>query len=405
MRKNISQTSAARGFSLVELMVALLIGLIISIGVVQIFGATRATYQLDESLARAQENGRFALEFLHQDIRHAGYAGCKRDTTVAVFNNLASSVAAGLFITGISGAEYNAQPTGFGAPYTLLPTPANTTAGWVPTLTGVTGSLLGTPDGALPGTDVIALQRMVPNSWALVAPFVNPDNVFIDPNPPSVNSISSVTKAVTNKEVLLVADCRSAVAFIPTDITPTGVISHTVSTTTNRCARWTGGLDTVNAAAAACAAAFDYDGVPSTTAIGKLETVVFFVANDFASDPLGRPTLFRRVMLATGGIVETTALVEGVENFQVLYGVDNGISADGAADSYVTANNVANFAQVVSVQIGLLVYGVNATGTANDTAFDTDIHDVAGTLITPAVNSTRKRRVFNTTIQLRNRSF
>ena len=313
MRKNISQTSAARGFSLVELMVALLIGLIISIGVVQIFGATRATYQLDESLARAQENGRFALEFLHQDIRHAGYAGCKRDTTVAVFNNLASSVAAGLFITGISGAEYNAQPTGFGDPYTLLPTPANTTAGWVPTLTGVTGSLLGTPDGALPGTDVIALQRMVPNSWALVAPFVNPDNVFIDPNPPSVNSISSVTKAVTNKEVLLVADCRSAVAFIPTDITPTGIISHTVSTTTNRCARWTGGLDTANAAAAACAAAFDYDGVPSTTTIGKLETVVFFVANDFASDPLGpgRPTLFRRVMLATGGIVETTALVEG----------------------------------------------------------------------------------------------
>ena len=62
-------------------------------------------------------------------------------------------------------------------------------------------------------------------------------------------------------------------------------------------------------------------------------------------------------------------------------------------------------AKVVSVQIGLLVYGVNATGSANDTAFDTDIHDVAGTLIQPAANSTRKRRVFNTTIQLRNRSF
>ena len=401
MRKNISPASATRGFSLVELMVALLIGLIISIGVVQIFGATRATYQLDESLARAQENGRFALEFLHQDIRHAGYAGCRRDTTVAVFNNLASSVAAGLFITGISGAEYNAQPTGFGDPYSLLPAPANTTAGWVPALAGVTGALLGAPAGALPGSDVLSLQRMAPNSWALVDPYVNPDNVFLHPN-----FVSKVRVGMgSDGDVLLVADCRSAVAFRATAITPAGVISHDVGPTANRCARWTVALDTAHAATAVCPGAFDYDGVPSTTAIGKLETVVFFVANDIITSGVNRPTLFRRVMLATGDIVETTALVEGVENFQVLYGVDNGLPADGVADSYVTANNVANFAQVVSVQIGLLVYGVNASGTANDTAFDTDIHDVAGTLITPALNSTRKRRVFNTTIQLRNRSF
>ena len=401
MRKNISQTSAARGFSLVELMVALLIGLIISIGVVQIFGATRATYQLDESLARAQENGRFALEFLHQDIRHAGYAGCKRDTTVAVFNNLTLVPNAGLPIVGISGAEYNTPSTGFGSTYPLLPAPANTTTGWVPALTGVTGAL-GTPAGALPGTDVIALQRMVPNSWALVPPFVDPVNVFLDPA-----FVSKVRVGMgSDGDVMLVADCRSAVAFRATAITLLGVISHDVGPTANRCARWTGGLDTANAATEACAAAFDYDGVPSTTAIGRLETVVFFVANDFTSDPLGpgRPTLFRRVRLATGDIVDTTALVEGVENFQVLYGVDNGIPADGAADSYVTANNVANFAQVVSVQIGLLVYGVNATGTANDTALDTGTHDVAGTNIV-APGDRRSRRVFNTTIQLRNRSF
>jgi len=71
---NIVHAHAARGFSLVELMVALLIGLIISIGVVQIFGATRATYQLDEALARAQENGRFALEFLTQDMPESSVA-------------------------------------------------------------------------------------------------------------------------------------------------------------------------------------------------------------------------------------------------------------------------------------------------------------------------------------------
>ncbi len=104
---------------------------------------------------------------------------------------------------------------------------------------------------------------------------------------------------------------------------PTGEISHTASATTNRCERWTGGLDTANAAAAAAPSPFDHDP-ESTTAMGKLETVVYFVANDPAApaaDP--RPTLFRRVMLVNGGVVETTALVDGVENFQVLYGVDD----------------------------------------------------------------------------------
>lgn len=405
MKNNASVVSTTRGFSLVELMVAILIGLIISIGVVQIFGATRATYQLDESLARAQENGRFAIEFLQQDIRHAGYAGCKRDTSVSVFNNLSVSTAAGLFITGISGAEFTGSPTGFGDTYTLAASPGNTTSGWSPALTAVPGlpSAVSAVDvaGALPGSDVLAIQRMAPNSWALVPPYVDPENVFLHPD-----FVNRVRVGMSNGDVLLVADCRSAVAFRATAITPTGIISHDVGPTANRCARWTGGLDTTNAASAACAAAFDYTPVPATTAIGKLETVVFYVANDPTADAANpRPTLFRRVILATGDVVENAALVEGVENFQVLYGVDNVPSFDGVADSYVPANAVADFARVVSVQIGVLVYGVNATGTANDTSFDTDIHDVGGTSIVPAPNSTRKRRVFNTTIQLRNRSF
>ncbi len=388
MSNNLHRASADRGFSLVELMIAVLIGLIISIGVVQIFSATRATYQLDESLARAQENGRFALEFLTQDIRHAGYAGCKRDTSVAIFNNLAYTAQAGLPMIGVSGAEY--AGTGFGNTYSLTSTPANTASGWLPALTGVTGAAA---DAALPGTDVIVLQRMVPNSWALAAPYITPDKVYIDP---------AFASEVKSGNVILLADCRNAVAFMVTDIQPTGEISHAASATTNRCERWTGGLDTANAATAACAAPFDYDPA-STTAMGKLETVVFFVANDTLGT--NRPTLFRRVMLATGAINETTALVEGVENFQVLYGVDDVPPFDGAADNYVTADNVSNFARVVSVQIGLLVYGVNATGSANDIEFDLGPHDVAGTSVVPAVNSKRKRRVFNTTIQLRNRSF
>jgi type IV pilus assembly protein PilW len=389
MKKNITNYRAyvARGFSLVELMIALLIGLIISIGVVQIFSASRATYQLDEGLARAQENGRFALEFLTQDIRHAGYLGCNRDTTRIPFNFLAAGPAQRIPITGVTGFEYNA--TGISDTYYTPPTlPANTSSGWIPAV-----STIFLPNGALPGTDVIAVQRMVSNTWALVSPYVTPDNVYLDP---------LFSTNVNTGDILLVADCRQAAVFNVTNINKTtGVISHTVSPTTNRCARWTSGLDLANAANMDCTNVFE-NPVPST-AIGTLETVVFYVASD--PNNSGRPTLFKNVVDASGipaGLPQ--ALVEGVENFQVLYGVDSGATADGIADQYVPANGVANFSQVVSVQIGILVYGVNATGSATDSAIDAQIQNVAGTSIVPPADR-RKRHAFNTTIQLRNRGF
>ena len=65
-----------RGFSLVEVMVAITIGLIVLAAVAQIFATSRGTYRLEENLARVQESGRFAVEFLTRDLRMAGYAGC-----------------------------------------------------------------------------------------------------------------------------------------------------------------------------------------------------------------------------------------------------------------------------------------------------------------------------------------
>jgi prepilin-type N-terminal cleavage/methylation domain-containing protein len=55
------------GFTLVELMVAVTIGLIILAAVSRIFVTSRASYKLDEGLARVQENGRFAVDFLTRE--------------------------------------------------------------------------------------------------------------------------------------------------------------------------------------------------------------------------------------------------------------------------------------------------------------------------------------------------
>ncbi|MDP2244420.1 PilW family protein [Pseudomonas sp.] len=61
------------GMSIVELLVALVISLLLMTGVVQVFLSSKQTYASNESASRLQENGRFALEFIAQSARHAGY--------------------------------------------------------------------------------------------------------------------------------------------------------------------------------------------------------------------------------------------------------------------------------------------------------------------------------------------
>lgn len=62
-----------QGLSLVELMVALLVGMVLMVGFLQIFMSIRTTYATNEASSRVQENGRFALDFLAGHARLAGY--------------------------------------------------------------------------------------------------------------------------------------------------------------------------------------------------------------------------------------------------------------------------------------------------------------------------------------------
>lgn len=63
------------GLSIIELMIALLLGLLLMGGVIQIFLSSRQTYQTNTALSQVQESGRFALEFIAFDLRNAGYKG------------------------------------------------------------------------------------------------------------------------------------------------------------------------------------------------------------------------------------------------------------------------------------------------------------------------------------------
>lgn len=67
--------SHIKGFSLVELMVAMTIGLIISVALAGLFVNSSANRSELERNTRQIENGRYAMNLLEQEIAHAGYFG------------------------------------------------------------------------------------------------------------------------------------------------------------------------------------------------------------------------------------------------------------------------------------------------------------------------------------------
>lgn len=61
--------SAQQGFTLIELMIAMLIGSFLIIGAITVYSQSSTNYRVSESIARLQENARFALSMLEPDFR------------------------------------------------------------------------------------------------------------------------------------------------------------------------------------------------------------------------------------------------------------------------------------------------------------------------------------------------
>jgi type IV pilus assembly protein PilW len=61
------------GFSLVELMVGLVIGLLVSAIIITVFTQSKKSYSQDEEISQLQENGRYALQLLTRELSMANH--------------------------------------------------------------------------------------------------------------------------------------------------------------------------------------------------------------------------------------------------------------------------------------------------------------------------------------------
>lgn len=118
------------GLTLIEMMVAITIGLILLAGVIQIFSSNKQTYRVQDATSRLQENGRFALQLMANDIRMADFWGCQGGSFSNMTNNL--NPGGGVNFSG-GGIDGTAAPTlilrgGYGPGITVqppyMPTPA-----------------------------------------------------------------------------------------------------------------------------------------------------------------------------------------------------------------------------------------------------------------------------------------
>ncbi|WP_246189403.1 PilW family protein [Pseudoxanthomonas kalamensis] len=114
------------GFSLIELMVALVLGLLVVAAAIGIFLSNQQAYRASESLGRVQESARVAFELMARDVREAGGNPCNSWGNMAIVNVLNSPASnwwsnwgigtTGGSLRGYSGAEaINGIPFGSAA--------------------------------------------------------------------------------------------------------------------------------------------------------------------------------------------------------------------------------------------------------------------------------------------------
>lgn len=104
------------GVSLVEVMIAMLLGLLLLGGVLQVFNSSRQSYRVHDAVSRMQEGGRMALEIMARDVRMADFWGCLSEGANVV-NNLDN---AGVGFIDFSAGGIGGTEGAAGAPDTLI---------------------------------------------------------------------------------------------------------------------------------------------------------------------------------------------------------------------------------------------------------------------------------------------
>lgn len=321
MRSAVARARSARGMTLVELMISMVLGLIVTGGAISVVLANKQSYRTTEALSQVQESGRTAFEIVARDVRQAGATGC--DNTGRVANVLNSA------------------------------TPA-----WWQSWSGLRGYDGATTDPAVAfgtavaqrvnGTDSIQLQGTEGVGFSIESH-----------NPSSANiKISAATTNLVANDILILCDFDHAAIFQVTNYNSSNVtlVHNTGTGSPGNCSKGLGYPTDCSST----------NGNPyafgPNSQIARFAAVDWYVGNNGRAAEGGR-SLYRRRLGGSGALV-TEEVVAGVRDLQVTYRVA------GATD-FVAATSIAagNWVDVNAVSITLTLDSADqriATSVAND---------------------------------------
>ncbi|XOV82163.1 MAG: PilW family protein [bacterium] len=330
------------GFSILELLISLLLGLVVIAGIVQLFVGNSRTYEIVTAQSRLQENARYSFDFISQAARDAGYFGCAPEDDfiinglVGTWNNIPEYDLS----RPLDGFDTNGDGTY--SPTDLLTLPR--TEGATNLNVHIAGNGI---DGTSldPASDIVifrSVEQPVARLNAVLQSDADPE-VFTPGGEPEFEV----------DDVVVISDCEQAAMFKVTGVAVAGDVT-TLSRTDgagffdNTTTVTTLGGDTLPAANPPPLSVLGraYGGAST---VGRVQTTIFYVAQSAIDTDSGViNALWRKV--GREGPVE---LVQGVDAMEVFYGIDTTNDDVVNVNRYVPFDDVADINSVVAVRVRL----------------------------------------------------
>lgn len=300
-----------QGLTLIELMIAMLIGLLVLGAAIAIFASNQQAYRTNENVGRMQETARTAFELMAMDIREAGGNACSRALPTANVLNSATSNWYSNWNTPIQGFEDN---------------------------TAFSGAAFGTSTGSrVEGSDAITIMS------------TGSQGVTVTSSTPSAAELQLNTSnhGLKTGDLAIVCDSRQSAVFqvSSADTGSNATVMHDISSgTPGSCTRGLG-------LPMNCAAGVDYAFGPNST-IAKLHATAWFIG----VNSRGGRSLYEMSPPSGAAIPVASEIVDGVSDMQITY------LASGASQ-YATASTIGNWEEVTAVRVQLTITTPELVGT------------------------------------------
>lgn len=373
MRHAEGMARAERGLSLIELLVAMVLGLILIGGTLLVFSGNSRSARLNSAMTDMQESARFLLAALASDIRMSGYQGCLDINQGAATVRSRDAPSTDLRASATSGSVVISESVWSPAP----------------------------PPGFVPADE----RPAVPGTHALVLQFADATRGRLSARMTSVGGAASPAGALHVDrnlglgigDLALISNCDTADLFTVsgvqvTSTEPAGtVLSHAAThNLDDELTRAYGDATTIG-----------------QTAVMRFHSLIYYVGDSGLVNDAGDPirALYRQSHPYGDEDNPPVELVHGVENLRVAFGIRD----DDGNLSYVLPTDTAyDPARVESMKVGLLMVSPDRVSEANDLR----TYTLAGQTIAAASDASdglahaidrRLRLALDTTVRIRNR--